>query len=202
MTNLPYAIYRTDNGAIVRAGTTQDLLLPLVGPGPGEAVFFGAATPEDRVDVATGHLIIGGNRTPAEPAGYSQIDGLWKPSLQGLKGAKKVAINTERERRIFASIQYAGRPYDTLMRSLNSMSQKLDELEYLQDGQEYPGLLEWRDANNAYVTFTSIGEMRAWLLGLRAAIARRRSEAYAWSWQRKDALEALSTVEQVVGFVP
>jgi hypothetical protein len=202
MSIVSYGIYRTDNGVIVRTGVTSDILLPTIIREPGEGMVLGEVTTFDLVDLSTGHLITGGNRPPEEPFGYTQVNGLWKFDVGGKKTLKKIDIINERERRIFEPIVFQGRRYDTLMRSLNSMSQKLDELDYLQEGQEYAGLLEWRDADNAYITFDNIAEMRAWLLGLRAAIARRRSEAYAWSWQRKDALEALSTVEQVTAFVP
>lgn len=199
-----FAVYDKRTGEIVNLGQCQDQLLALQAPDRNHGVFEGKAEFSDKIDPVTKKRIIGGNPLPSkEPPTMAHVlvGREWVPDYAVLRKIKKNEIHTERNNRVYEMIIVDGTAIDADERSQIALGQKLTELNDPAATQPYPELLRWRAANNQMREFANAGQMRLWLQSAVQALARRRSEAYAWSWQRKAALAATPD-DQLESFVP
>ena len=57
--------------------------------------------------------------------------------------------------------------------------------------------LYWRVADSSSEKFDSLASMKAWLLGLVAAISRRTTEIYSWSWTQKEKIRSSTSKEEL-----
>lgn len=125
-------------------------------------------------------------------------------TLADIKAPLYRQIDAERDRRIAAPIQYAGRNVDADARAQGNVSGKLAEIaaREVEGSTIDPSLLVWRDADNGYVAFADMTAMKTWLQGLTVAIASRGTLAYAWAWAKKAALDAAATTAAALAFDP
>lgn len=199
-----FALYDA-HGDIQQVGYCPDEMVPLQAR-EGLSVYAGAATLNDRVNPATGELIVGGKpERPSLQHHWDAASGAWVPDLAAVRELKRQAIEAERDRRIYAPIVYDGKTLDGFRASQDNLKSKLATIaqrEALGLPDMAPELLVWRDAANVTHTFASQAAYKAWLGGWAIALEERGTLAYAWSWARKAQLDALSTYEELAAFEP
>lgn len=145
---------------------------------------------------------------PASPgAGYVWDWGTktWQPDIEGAKAAKRAAIEAERDRRIVAPVLvYNGANLDADQRATDNLTKKLAEVNsrIAQNQPLAAGQLVWRDHDNNMLTFADMTSYKNWLDGFAIALGGRGTDAYAWSWQKKSDLDALTTIADVNAFDP
>lgn len=108
--------------------------------------------------------------------------------LDEIKAAKKRRIEAERDAEAFAPCQALGRTWDADARSRELLAAAIT---LAQAGGPLPAV--WRDAENNNMPVTSLAD----LLAIAGAIAQQTQAAYARSWQRKAAVDAAKTAEEV-----
>lgn len=121
--------------------------------------------------------------------------------VEFFKNAKRQEIERERVRRTAAPVEYDGKTLDADKTAQSNIANKLLEIDgRLAIGLDMPPeLLVWRDYHNQNHTFATMEGYREWLHGLTIAISQRGTEAYAWSWAKKELLDSLTTIEDVQG---
>jgi hypothetical protein len=134
---------------------------------------------------------------PAQPSPYHVFDWptkAWVADLAAIRAAQRKAIEAQREALIYApAIVYDGANLDADATSQRNITEKLNDIarrEQESDPMPAP-MLMWRDADNVDHTFADQAAYRSWLNGLAIALGLRGTQAYAWSWAKKAALEAL-----------
>lgn len=123
--------------------------------------------------------------TPAAEASQQQTAAA---ALQAAKAVATVTITTNRDLRCYANVTAYDRPWqaDKLSRDLLSAT-----LTIAQAGLPLPP--EWRDADNLGMAITSVGD----LLGIAGAMAAQTQAAYTWSWAKRAAVEAATTMAEL-----
>lgn len=132
------------------------------------------------------------------PEGWVLLDA----AGQALRYARAHALDLvelERQRRTVAPIQYGGARLDADATAQRNVSAKLLELQQAQAlGIETPPqLLVWRDHDNVTHTFADQAALAAWLGGLAVAISQRGTEAYAWAWATKAAIQGAADLQAI-----
>jgi hypothetical protein len=114
-------------------------------------------------------------------------------TAQDLQAAHAAAIEAERDRRLYASIDFQGKTIQARPVDQKNLSDKQWEMQQRAAlGQPLPDQLRvWRALDNTLVPFADDAAYMAWLGGLTIALATRGTMAYAWSWAKKAALVAL-----------
>jgi hypothetical protein len=194
-----FAVYDA-HGEIIKLGHVDPQDIPLQGQGPGEFLYVGEATFEDRVDPATGALLTGAKGVAPSPFHvWDAVGGVWVADLGQAKASKTKEIERERDRRMREPIAYLGSMFDADTRAQKNIADKLASIAQREalDRPLPAELLFWRDADNQMHTFADQAGYRAWLGGLAVVIEERATRAYAWSWELKAQLETLTTVEGV-----
>jgi hypothetical protein len=180
-------------GVILRKGDVPEEDIPSYAQA-GEHVFLGDASYEDLIDVATGAVIPNGMGPRPGPAFmWGSAARKWSEPASVTRARLKAAIETERDRRIFASIAVGGSDYDADVRSQQNLADKLASI----SSREQLGLAPmdasacvWRDAANVTHSYSDQTAYKAWLSSFAVALADRGTAAYAWSWQKKADLDA------------
>jgi hypothetical protein len=144
---------------------------------------------------------------PAQPSPYHVFDWstkTWGADLEAIRTAKRGAIEAQRELQIYAPlIVYDSINLDADARSQRNITEKLNDIALReQESDPMPAeMLMWRDADNVDHTFETQAAYRSWLNGLAIALGLRGTQAYAWSWAKKAALDALGNdVEALLAF--
>jgi hypothetical protein len=112
---------------------------------------------------------------------------------EDLQAAHAAAIEAERERRLYANIDFQGKTIQARPVDQKNLSDKQWEMQQrVALAQPLPDQLRvWRALDNTLVPFANDAAYMAWLGGLTIALATRGTMAYAWSWGKKAALVAL-----------
>lgn len=108
--------------------------------------------------------------------------------LAEIKAVKKRQIEAERDAEVFAPCQALGRTWDADARSREMLAAAIT---LAQAGGSLPPV--WRDHDNDNMPVSGLAD----LLAIAAAMAQQTQAAYARSWQRKAAVDAAETVEEV-----
>lgn len=141
---------------------------------------------------------------PSPFHGFDWTSKAWVADLAAIRTAKRSAIEAQREARIYAPvIVYDGANLDADATSQRNITEKLNDIARReQQSDPMPAqMLMWRDADNVDHTFADQAAYRSWLNGLAIALGLRGTQAYAWSWAKKAALEALGDdVEGLLAF--
>lgn len=198
---MEYTIIDAATGEVKRSGYCPDLLfqyqcgsgeLILPGRHRGTDVFWDG---EKMVDI------------PSSPSAYHQ----WSPAQKAwidhrtddqLRNALRAEVDAERDRRLAAPLDYDGSSLDADADSLALMERKLLSIDrYVAAGEEMlPQELVWQTADNQLRSFKSSADYKQWLSGLVVAIYRRDAQTRAWSFDRKSAIEAASSTEDLKSF--
>lgn len=119
-------------------------------------------------------------------------------TIDELKAPLLVQVNDARIAYSTAPIEYAGRLVDADLTAQSNINNKLLELAACKAlGVDMnPDLMLWRDADNNYVTFSTMDDMERWLQGLVTKIAERGTQCYVWMWNIKASIEAATTVDE------
>lgn len=108
--------------------------------------------------------------------------------LAEIKAVKKRQIEAERDAEAFAPCQALGRTWDADARSREMLAAAIT---LAQSGGPLPPV--WRDHDNDDMPVSGLAD----LLAIAAAMAQQTQAAYTRSWQRKAAVDAAKTVEEV-----
>jgi Domain of unknown function (DUF4376) len=117
-----------------------------------------------------------------------------KLPLTTVKINAKVAIDKHRDDLISAGFLFNGALFDTDPKALRNISYWHLQVN---SGVVLPEGFAWRDANN--IEHPADGEF---IKALSLAITARGTQLYQASWQNKAAIDALTTVQDVVNYVP
>lgn len=172
---------------------------------PGEILFTGECTIHDRLNVATGELIVNGK--PPRPSPVHEWDNtakVWVANLAKAREIRGAEIEAARDAIIKGTILYDGKNIDCDTRSQDNVSYKLATIaqrEALGLSPLPAELLVWRDADNITHSFANQTTYKNWLGGLAVAMDERGTLAYGWSWGQKAALAALTTYEDIMAYV-
>lgn len=199
---MKYAIYNAA-GDILRTGHCPDGEEPNQAH-DGEAVFIGDATFQDLIDPTDGTLIPGGKGVqPSPDYDWSDATRAWVGNIDRARAGKKALIELERDGRSVAPVLvYDSINLDADMRAIENLKSKLAELDSRDAlGQSLTAdQCVWRDADNGMHQWPDQASYKAWLQGFAVALGTRGTDAYAWSWQKKAQLDALTTFDDVVAF--
>lgn len=108
--------------------------------------------------------------------------------LEEAKNRKKEAIEAERDEKCFLPVSVHGRQWQADKRSQELL---VAAITLAQAGCPLPAV--WRDLDNNDMPVDGIDD----LVAISAAIAAQVQAAYAESWQRKAAVDAAQTIEQI-----
>ena len=123
-----------------------------------------------------------------EYLGEAQLDPHPDALLAEAKAAKKRQIEAERDAACEQPVTALGRTWDADKRSQELLN---GAIAMAQAGGPLPAV--WRDHDNNDMPIADVSD----LLAIAGAIAQQVQAAYARSWQRKAALEAAQTMEEV-----
>lgn len=132
-------------------------------------------------------------------------DGTLQPSLAKLKEAKSRDIEDVRDRRLVAPVLvYDGKNLDGDAQAKSNLSDKLWEVtSNIARGKSMPvESLVWKDHDNEIHAFPDMASYKDWLDGYVIAFGERNTAVWAWSWQKKAQLEAITTVDELLTFNP
>lgn len=164
-------------------------------------------TPKIEATEARDYRVIDGvlvhDPIPPRPSEHHELDWqnkTWNLRLDLAKAAKHHEIEVERDHRITAPvIAYDGKTLDADAVSIDRLSKKLAAIAaYEMRGETMPtDMLFWRDYDNVTHFFASHEEYKNWLAGLAVALDVRGTLAFVWSIQKKAALQAAQTTEEI-----
>jgi hypothetical protein len=125
-----------------------------------------------------------------EPDGYLEI----------VKQNKTNALNNLRAYKNTQSITYLGIAFDADIISQTNISGKILEI----TTKQVLGIIDtnffWKDTANVIHTWATMEEYLLWLRGLAIAIAERTTLLYAKAWAKKEEVQALATVNEVLSY--
>jgi hypothetical protein len=191
---MKFAIY-DDAGVILRKGDVPEEEIPNYAQ-TGEHIFSGEADYVDLIDVSTGALIANGmGPRPGPDYTWDLTAKKWNEAAASVRARLKTAIETERDRRIFAVLTIDSSDYDADPRSQQNVADTLASInsrEQLALAPMDPSVCVWRDHANVTHSFTDQTAYKSWLANFAVMLADRGTAAYAWSWQKKASLNAAS----------
>jgi hypothetical protein len=198
-----FAIY-DGAGVILRKGDVPEDDIPNYAQA-GEHIYKGDCEYEDLIDVATGEVIPNGmGPRPGPSYLWDSTARKWAQPSATQRATLKAAIEAERDRRVFAPINLTEGTFDADARSQQNLADKLASItsrEQLGMSPMSPQMCVWRDSSNVTHSFADQPTYKAWLATFAIALADRGTAAYAWSWQKKADLDALSD-DALSGFDP
>ena len=142
---------------------------------------------------------------PARPSAYHDFDyttHTWTSRLADAIAARKTDVNAERDRRNYLPITVDGVTLDADLVAQRNLSDKKSEAdERLRLGIAMPtDLLIWKDYHNELRTFSDLQAYADFISGFVIALAERGTRLYVVSWTHKDAIDALTNVEDVLAY--
>lgn len=123
--------------------------------------------------------------------------------MADLVTAKHKAIEAARDARLNEpAILYDGMLLDADAGSKQNLQDKVTAMasRIAKNKATPPQMLVWKDRENKIHAFPDVQTYKDWLDGFVIALEERGMAAWGWSWQMKDALHALKTVEEVRAF--
>lgn len=189
---MKFAIY-DDTGVILRTGDVPEEDIPNYAQ-TGEHIYKGDCEFVDLIDVATGTVIPNGmGSRPGPLYTWDATNRKWVEPPAVARARLKVAIETERDRRIFSLLTIDSADYDADARSQQNLADKLASItsrEQLGLAPMDPSVCVWRDHANVTHSFADQSTYKTWLSNFAVALADRGTSAYSWSWQKKASLDA------------
>ena len=110
------------------------------------------------------------------------------PTIEQLKAAKKIQIESDRDAACFADVTALGRTWSASKRNQELLN---NAITLTSDGASLPSY--WRDTDNNNMEITEVSQ----LVAISSAIAAQTQAAYVTSWSRKQALESAMTAEEI-----
>lgn len=200
-----YAVYDSTTGRIDRLISCPEAsVAPSCAAGEQALPISDETDATHYIDVATQALV----PFPAQPSPdyvWDWTSKAWQGDLAAAKTRKSGLIEVERDRRIVAAVMvYDGANLDADARAKDNLMAKLAEVNsrIAVNDPLPPEQLVWRDADNQMHAFADMTSYKAWLDGFAIAMGSRGTDAYAWSWQKKAALDALTSQADVDAFDP
>lgn len=198
---MKFTVYNAATGQILRWGTVPDEFFGLQAH-EGEGIAEGEFLPEACYWDGTAMVAF-----PARPDGHDWdwTSHAWVPNLDGVKAAKFAQIEVERDRRIAApTLTYDGKLLDADAKAKSNLADKLVEANSrIARNDPFPvEELVWRGADNQMYYFSDTPSYKDWLDGFAIAMGSRGTQAYAWSWQKKADLDAITDLTAALAFDP
>lgn len=186
-----WIIFDTSSGQIIKRKTGAESLKENLGLGAGEDAIE-AASVDGFVDVNTGELV----PFPAQPSPHHEWDWTtksWLPNLDAARESQRHAWNAWRDRELVAGYPHNGHIF-------HSDDRFMAELQLILKGYErghITGTSAIRTQDNGTLQMT-----HAEIEGLLLLIGLHRQSIYQQSWEGKDALAGLSTLESIMAGGP
>lgn len=145
---------------------------------------------------------------PAKPAPEYEFDFVtktWAGDVEKLRAVRHRQIETKRDERLVDPVlNYNGTLVDADAQAKQNLQDKVTATasRIANNTPTPPQMLVWKDHDNVIHPFADLPTYKAWLDGFVIALENRGMNVWAWSWQRKDALNALQTFEDVRLFDP
>lgn len=187
----PYSVFDSTTGQILRSGLCLPDDLDRQA-GPGEWVI--AEQLDDRrfyIDTRSGTPI----PLPPQPTEFHSWDWAertWRGDVAACRSAINAKINAARAERVAAPLSFAGFRFDAsdaAQRNIEAWRSRLA------GGIAAPADFVWRDADNIEHACNA-----EFLWGLSEAIATREFAIYHASWRHKAAIEALTSVDDLLSY--
>jgi hypothetical protein len=163
---------------------------------PGETLYLGA--------LAADQYLVDGKpvqrqQQPSPDHRWVWSAHAWLEDLDGARQAARERIEIQRLSLTVQPIEFEGLALDADITAQGNVSAKLQEIAQCRLlGTAMPAeLLFWRDADNVTHAFDSLDAYATWLGRLAIAITRRGTEAYAWAWAQKKAVETAATLAAI-----
>ena len=186
----------TSDGEVVRHGKAEVLPEP-----PQGCLRMLGVLPPNAPSYWDGEVFI---LKPPPPSAHHIFDYTTKQwedprGVKELQAEYLAAVEKEKVVRKAAPIFYEGHLVDAHTTAQTNITNKLNELNAIEAlGLSAESIaLYWRVADNSSVEFDSLASMKAWLLGLVAAISRRTTEIYSWSWTQKEKIRSSTSKEEL-----
>jgi len=140
---------------------------------------------------------------PSDYHQYDYVNKQWVITNEQLALAqqdkKTLIINKINELR-FSNIPYDGKNLDADVTAQTNISGKIAQIQN-EIALSVPSTdLVWKDADNIVHTWISVNAYLEWLQGLQIAIANRTSALYQTAWTGKAAVDAFTTVQEVIDY--
>jgi hypothetical protein len=201
-----YALFEPLTGKIIRSGSSPTAAMAQLNAQPGLEMLLdcGDQVRPDRHYIVDGAVL----EVPARPSKAHRFDYAsksWQVDVNKIISTKRAEIEAHREATIYAPvIVYDGVNLDADATSQRNITEKLNDIARReQENTPMPAqMLVWRDADNVMHTFADQAAMRSWLNGLAIAVGARGAQAYAWSWEKKSQLEAITDPAELAAFDP
>lgn len=142
---------------------------------------------------------------PARPTEFHEWDReseSWLPNIVEAKKTLKADVQNELSRRSVSPIVVGDIVLDADAVAQNNLANKLQEVnERIRLGMPMPSdLLVWKDASNAVRCWANIESYKDWLSTFAIALAERGTRLYQAAWSHKDAIEAMTTIDDVLAY--
>lgn len=135
--------------------------------------------------------------------GNNFIEPVIIPEVETITKAKsnvKAQISEKAEERKYVFIVYDAKNLDANTIAQTNISGKIAQLQN-EIALGVPSTdLFWKDADNVVHTWPDAASYLAWLQGLQVAIANRTTTLYNTSWTGKAAVDALTTLDEVLNY--
>lgn len=166
-------------------------------------VHIGIVDPATQYHTADGPVDMPPQPTPEYKFNYETKT--WGGDVEELRTKRHTQIEAERDARLVDPvINYNGTLVDADGQAEKNLQQKVTATasRIANNTPTPPQMLVWKDHTNVIHAFPDLVTYKEWLDGFVIAMENRGMAIWAWSWNRKDALNALTTFEQVVAFDP
>lgn len=201
---MKFAIYN-DSGEIVKMLDTNSIETAELNADGYSLMQVDADVSDDTHYFDDDHQLVAMPPRPSAKHTFDYTTKSWRDprTVDDLKAEKAIEIERERDARIVAPVVvYDGLNLDADARATENLTKKLTEVNSrISRGSGMPSpMLVWRDHDNVVHQFEDIAAYKDWLDGFAIALGERGTLAYAWSWQKKTALAALTTFDEVEAF--
>jgi hypothetical protein len=137
---------------------------------------------------------------PSSNYDWDTITHTWLPNIIRAKQQKKLAIEAKREELIYSNILYDGHIFQADEYSVKNIQKKLNEIVAAEALSVPVSPMLWRDFENNNYYWNDLAVYKVWLNGFIVAIANRTTSLIVSSFIHKDAVSALTTVEDVESY--
>ena len=195
---MEFTIYSKLTGEIVRYGMAQDEFIYLQCMNDDEGLIIGHYD-DDTYYIEDGEPVAKGP-SPGQNYYWSVASKTWIGDIVTAKKHIKSLIDAERDRLDSEIIVYDDKRIDADRAAKDAIIQKISELRAAADASETPNHLMWRDADNVTHSWVLLIVYKLWLYRLLIAISKRSTLLRMYGWAHKDAVDALTTVEDIESY--
>lgn len=196
-----YAIFEIATGQIDRIVTAPFSVGDSCAPGED---FIAAENGE----LDTTHYVVNNElvELPTRPSLFHEWDATsraWVGNVVRVRAYRHKQIEDARDKRLNEPvIEYNGMLLDAGPQAKQNLQDKVTATNSrIARGTPTPvQTLVWKDHENQIHAFSDLVAYRDWLEGFVIELENRGMQAWAWSWQLKDRLAALTTLDAVLAF--